>query len=223
MREGRLLDIDCPAPSTRYHGISSATSEHEDHGRASEELLCRIIANVPRKALLNVALVDRKLSRIATPLIYAKCKFNNHTREGRLRSLGCLLRTLVSNPGLRSLTWKLRTGDWKMSDPFANMSGAPPMSLAELGELVSCTPALNSYPPDFQRQLGNGLLNLWQDAITVAILCLLPNLSSIVLELDYRGRRRDEPDTQLTSFKDFNGTLTINFIEQATNPSIARL
>lgn len=166
-----------------------------------EELFCRNVTNVPRKDLLNLALVDRKLSRIATPSIYAKCKFNNHTCESRLRSLRCLLRTFVPKPDLRSLTCKLRIGYWKMSDPFGNMTGAPPMSLVELGELVSCTPTLNSYPPEFQRQLGNGLLDLWQDAIIVAILCLLPNLSSLVLDLDYRGRHKAEPNTQLTYSK----------------------
>lgn len=97
-----------------------------------EELLCRIVKDVSKPDLLCLALVNRKLARITTPLLYNNCFLDNTNPNIRLRSTSRLLRTVLVNSQLSSLVQDMHIADWKTEYAARIRDNVAPISLMDL-------------------------------------------------------------------------------------------
>lgn len=181
-----------------------------------EELLSRICKYLHRGQLWSLLLVDKKLARIATDILYSNVELPVHEWNWQLRSAGFLLRTLITTPNLRHRIKKIRIGDWQLPSPLTKYTGDTIMSLVDLCKIVQSILAVNSVSLEDQMAAWLKLLESSYDTITSAILCLAPNLQSLALSMDCRiSGYRD-----LFDFN-FNTLQTVNLIELSTTSLLA--
>lgn len=185
-----------------------------------EELVCKVIQAVRRSELANLVLVNKRLCRIATPSLYSACVFSELARRARFRAISYLLRSLLANSRLGALVQHVRVGDWKTENLYGKITDMPAVSIVDLSTVVQSMPAISSFPLAFQSKLRIGMLQSKQDAITAATLSLLSNLTSMTMDVDYRQRDLFKTEELLTSYIDFNDTITVKLIEPSTTPAL---
>lgn len=156
-----------------------------------EELLCTILRNLRHSDLATAAPTSMKFARIVQSLLYADCQLVDEIDEiQQLILLQCMLRTLLETPELRELVQHLRIGHWVTQTPDArdgrDDKGRKWLFLLDdidAESMLKCEPVVLSYGVAFQADFYCGLRNMKQDAMTAAILLLLPNLRSLILDM----------------------------------------
>lgn len=180
-----------------------------------EELVSRILQDLPSEGLGAIPTVNKKLCRIATPFLYSKCDLTDSKRRDQYQAVRCLMRTFMERPELRSLPQEICIGDWRASTVSMSEYSLSKLSIKDVDDILRSIPFLRKCVTRYHDRVARRLLGTpSQDAMTVAILCMLPDLRRVTLSRDparnlegvsYEGR-----DTLTFRMIELSGTGLLN-------------
>lgn len=165
-----------------------------------EKLLSRIFQELPTKELGALSTVTKKFSRIATPFLYSKCDLADSASRDQHRAVRAILHTLVARPELRPLAQGISVGDWPNCGEAAEGAKHHELSMTAISDVIQCMPSLRNCPNDYQWDVGKGLREPRQSAMTTAILSMLPNLKTVSFNKDpsrWRGGYDNDSDSAI--------------------------